>query len=54
MDKGLSINMGKTKVMVFNATQAWVARSEMEFFLGEKKVAYTQCYTYLGVTSTRP
>ena len=26
MDKGLSINMDKTKVMVFNPTQAWVTR----------------------------
>ena len=26
MDKGLSINMDKTKVMVFNTSQAWVTR----------------------------
>ena len=39
--KGLSINMDKTKVMVFNTTQAWVTRSEPEFFWGEEKVEYT-------------
>ena len=44
-DKGLSISMNKTKVMVFNTTQAWVIRSEPEFFLGEEKVEYTRSYT---------
>ena len=37
-DKGLSINMDKTKVMVFNTNQTWVTRSEPEVFLGEDKV----------------
>ena len=46
--------MDKTKVMVFNTTQAWVTRSEPEFFLGEEKVEYTRSYTYLGVTFTTP
>ena len=41
MDKDLSINMDKTKAMVFNTTQAWVTRSEPEFFSGEEKVEYT-------------
>ena len=41
-DKGLLINMDKTKVMVFfNTTQGWVTRSESELFSGEEKVAYT-------------
>ena len=53
-DKGLSINMDKTKVMVFNTTQAWVTRSELEFFLGGEKVEYTHSYTYLGVKFTGP
>ena len=47
MNKGLSINLDKTKVMVF---QAWIMRSEPDFFLEEEKVARTQSYTYLGVT----
>ena len=38
MDKGLSVNLDKTKVMVF---QAWIMRSEPEFFLEEEKVAHT-------------
>ena len=42
--------MDKTKVVVFNTTQAWVTRSELESFLGEEKVEYTRSYTYLGVT----
>ena len=37
-DKGLSINMDKTKVIMFSTTQAWVTRSEPEFFLEEEKV----------------
>ena len=47
MDKGLSVKLDKTKVMVF---QAWIMRSVSEFFLEEEKVARTQSYTYLGVT----
>ena len=53
MDKGLLVNLDN-KVMVFNTTQGWITRSEPEFFLGEEKVAYTQSYTYVGVTLTRP
>ena len=47
---GLSINLDKTKVMVFSTTQAWVTRSEPEFLLAEENVTQTQSYTYLGVT----
>ena len=39
-NKGSSINMDKTKMMVFNTTQAWVTRSKQEFFLGEEKAEY--------------
>ena len=46
--------MAKTKVMMFNTTQAWVTRSEWEFFLVEENVAYTHSYTYLGVTIIGP
>ncbi len=53
-DKDLSVNLNKTKVMVFNTTQAWVTRAEPEFFFGDEKVAYTRSYTYLGVTFTGP
>ena len=42
MSKGLCINLDKTKVMVFNATEAWTTRSKPKFFLGEEKVAYIQ------------
>ena len=41
------VNIDKTKRMVFNITQAWVTRSEAEFFLGEEKLAYTQSDTGL-------
>ena len=40
--------------MVFNTTQAWVTRSDSDFFLREEKVEYTRSYTYLGVTFTGP
>ena len=53
-DKDLSINMDITKVMVFNTTQAWVTKSEPNFFLGEEKVEYTRSYTYLSVTFVTP
>ena len=46
--------MDKTKVMVFNTTQAWVTRLEPEFFLIEEYVAYTLSYAHIGVTFTRP
>ena len=36
--------MDKTKVIVFNTSQAWVKRSEPEFFLGEVKVMYKWSY----------
>ena len=39
--------------MVFSMSQAWALRSELEFFLGEEKVAYTILYV-LGVTFTGP
>mgnify|MGYP006973839175 CR=1 FL=1 len=39
---------------MFNTTQAWVTRSEPEFFLGEENVAYKCSYTYLGVTFISP
>ena len=54
MEKGFSINMDKTKVVVFNTTQARLTRSEPEFFQGEEKVEYTRSYTYLGVKYTGP
>ena len=41
-DKELFVNLNKTKVMVFNTTQAWVTRAEPEFFFGDEKVAYTR------------
>ena len=31
-----------------------VKRSEPEYFLGEKKVAYKHSFTYVGVTFTGP
>ena len=54
-DKGLSIDMNKTLVMVFNTIQACVTRSEPEFFLGLEKVAYRHTHLYIpGVTFIGP
>ena len=50
IDGDFFIDLDKTKVMLFNTTQAWVTRSKQEFFLGEEKVAYTQSYKYQWVT----
>ena len=44
MNEVLSINMDKTKAMMFNTTQAGLTRSETKF-LGEEKVAYTHTPT---------
>ncbi|MCO5594742.1 hypothetical protein L7F22_048776 [Adiantum nelumboides] len=30
-DRDLTVNLGKTKAMVFNTTEAWVARAEHQF-----------------------
>ena len=53
-NKGLFVNLDKTKETMFNTIQAWVMRSEPQVFLGEKKVAYTQSYTYLRVIFVGP
>ena len=48
-DSGLSVNLGKTKVMVFNTTSQWIRRSAPTFTYGQEMVEYTEAYTYLGV-----
>ncbi|MCO5560653.1 hypothetical protein L7F22_014270 [Adiantum nelumboides] len=53
-ESGLSVNMGKTKIMVFNTTTQWVRRSTPKFTYGQDNVEYTDAYTYLGVVFTGP
>ncbi|MCO5603414.1 hypothetical protein L7F22_057564 [Adiantum nelumboides] len=53
-ESGLSVNMGKTKIMVFNTTTQWVRRSAPKFTYGQDNVEYTDAYTYLGVVFTGP
>ena len=53
-DSGLSVNLGKTKVMVFNTTSQWVRRSAPIFTYGHETVEYTDAYTYLGVVFSGP
>lgn len=53
-DSGLSVNLGKTKVMVFNTTPQWVRRSAPKFAYGQDIVEYTDTYTYLGVVFAGP
>ncbi|MCO5567345.1 hypothetical protein L7F22_021035 [Adiantum nelumboides] len=53
-DSGLSINLSKTKVMVFNTTPQWIRRSAPIFTYGQENVEYTDAYTYLGVVFTGP
>ncbi|MCO5587382.1 hypothetical protein L7F22_041331 [Adiantum nelumboides] len=40
-DSGLSVNLGKTKVMVFNTTSQWIKRSSPTFTYGQEIVEYT-------------
>ena len=54
MDRELAVNLGKTKVMMFNTTHAWVTRAEHEFTFGGETVEYVRSYVYLGVTFTGP
>ena len=49
-DKDLSINVGKTRIMMFNTTQDWITRSQQQFLFGAQLVEYTTLYVYLGVT----
>ncbi|MCO5553894.1 hypothetical protein L7F22_007420 [Adiantum nelumboides] len=53
-DSDLTVNLGKTKVMVFNTTQAWVTRAEHQFTFRGERVEQVRSYVYLGVTFTGP
>ena len=53
-DSGLSVNLGKTKIMVFNTAPQWVRRSAPTFVYDRVTVEYTDAYTYLGVLFTGP
>ena len=53
-DSGMSVNLDKTKVMVFNTTSQWVRRSAPTFTYGGKIVQLTDAYTYLGVVFNGP
>ncbi|MCO5606114.1 hypothetical protein L7F22_060301 [Adiantum nelumboides] len=53
-DRDLTLNLGKTKVMVFNTTQAWVTRAEHQFTFRGEMVEQVRSYVYLGVTFTGP
>eukprot|EP00250_Pteridium_aquilinum_P021766 c25217_g2_i1 orf=2-412(-) len=53
-DSGLLVNLGKTKVMVFNTTPKWVRRSAPTFAYGEEMVEYIDAHTYLGVVFSDP
>ena len=54
LDSGMSVNLDKTKVMVFNTTPQWVRRSAPTFTYGKNVVEYTNAYTYLGVVLSHP
>ena len=45
----LSINLDKTKCMIFNKTERLIRR---DFFVGEKKIENVREYKYLGLTFT--
>ena len=40
MDRGLLVNLDKSKMLVFNTMQARVVISEPEFFMGKKKMPH--------------
>ncbi|MCO5570021.1 hypothetical protein L7F22_023735 [Adiantum nelumboides] len=53
-DRDLTVNLGKTKVMVFSTTQAWVTRAEHQFTFRGERVEQVRSYVYLGVIFTGP
>ena len=53
-DRDLTVNLNKTKVMIFNTTTNWVNTSAPVFLYGEEEVELTKQYTYLGVVFTGP
>ena len=48
----MTVNLDKTKVIVFNINQVWVTRSEPRFFFGQEKVALYMILQYVEVTFT--
>ena len=50
----LSVNMSKTKVMIFNTSPQWVRRSAPIFTYAQEVVEYTDAYTYVGVIFSGP
>ena len=54
LDSGMSVNLDKTKVMVFNTTPQWIRRSALTFTYGKNVVEYTNAYTYLEVVFCGP
>ncbi|MCO5592395.1 hypothetical protein L7F22_046398 [Adiantum nelumboides] len=53
-DRDLTLNLGKTKVMMFNTTHAWVTRAEHQFTFRGEMVEQVRSYVYIGVTFTGP
>ena len=53
-DRGMSVNLGKTKVMIVKTTSQWVRESAPTLTYGSKTLEYTDAYTYLGVVLTSP
>ena len=53
-DSGLSVDLGKTKIMVFNTTPQWVRCLGPTYAFGQEIVEYTDAYTYLGVVFSGP
>ena len=50
----MSVNLDKTKAMVFNTMPQWVRRSAPIVTYGENIVEYADTYTYLGVVFIGP
>jgi hypothetical protein len=48
----LTINLGKTKVMIFNASKSFF--SNRHFYFQEEEIEITRIYTYLGVQVVGP
>jgi len=55
LQRDLTVNLGKTKVMVFNTSHAWLkSRSAPSFSYKGEVVDIVHSYVYLGVTFTGP
>lgn len=54
MLKTYAVNLGKTKVMIFNTSMQWIRRSAPQLIYRGDPVEHVTSYVYLGITFRGP